>query len=292
MLDELTKRVESGEKKIEANDKKVETYNSRVDQIPGAPPVLEGLDAKKFVQKPFSPSAAPKPIPKKFHMPEIPKYNGTTDPNEHVTSYTCVIKGNDLEGDEIEFFGKARAKYTATTCADVHNRYQSKIRVEDGQFGASSESIYPTRTLERIKRDIDREPRSNGDRYRPYNEDWRRRRSGRNHVRNERRNDRGINSRGIITKNGFDRSIGPKGAPRILEHNFSIDAAAIVVSAIGQIKDAKWPRPLQSDLAQRDLHQVCKYHGTHGHRMEDCRQLREEVARVFNNGHLQEFLSD
>ncbi|XP_019254017.1 PREDICTED: uncharacterized protein LOC109232726 [Nicotiana attenuata] len=31
---------------------------------------------------------------------------------------------------------------------------------------------------------------------------------------------------------------------------------------------------------------------THGHRMEDCRQLREEVARLFNNGHLRGFLSD
>ncbi|XP_070020274.1 uncharacterized protein LOC142180892 [Nicotiana tabacum] len=45
---------------------------------------------------------APKPIPKKFRTPEIPKYNGTTDPNEHVTSYTCTIKGNDLEDNEIE----------------------------------------------------------------------------------------------------------------------------------------------------------------------------------------------
>jgi len=35
-------------------------------------------------------------------MPEISKYNETTDPNEHVTSYTCAIKGNDLEDDEIE----------------------------------------------------------------------------------------------------------------------------------------------------------------------------------------------
>ncbi|XP_070007870.1 uncharacterized protein [Nicotiana sylvestris] len=35
-------------------------------------------------------------------MPDIPKYNGTTDPNEHITTYTCGIKGNDLEDDEIE----------------------------------------------------------------------------------------------------------------------------------------------------------------------------------------------
>jgi len=46
MLEELTKRIESGEKKIEANDKKVKTYNSRVDQIPGAPPILKDLDSK------------------------------------------------------------------------------------------------------------------------------------------------------------------------------------------------------------------------------------------------------
>jgi len=44
----------------------------------------------------------PKPIPKKFRMPEIPKYNGMTDPNVHVTSYTCAIKVNDLEDDDIE----------------------------------------------------------------------------------------------------------------------------------------------------------------------------------------------
>ncbi|XP_070010157.1 uncharacterized protein [Nicotiana sylvestris] len=42
------------------------------------------------------------PIPKKFCMPDIVKYNGTTDPNEHITSYTCGIKGNDLNDDEIE----------------------------------------------------------------------------------------------------------------------------------------------------------------------------------------------
>ncbi|XP_070025469.1 uncharacterized protein [Nicotiana sylvestris] len=35
-------------------------------------------------------------------MHDLPKYNGTSDPNEHVTAYTCVVKGNDLKDDEIE----------------------------------------------------------------------------------------------------------------------------------------------------------------------------------------------
>nr|XP_009766086.1 PREDICTED: uncharacterized protein LOC104217505 [Nicotiana sylvestris]XP_016450068.1 PREDICTED: uncharacterized protein LOC107774913 [Nicotiana tabacum] len=79
--------------------------------------------------------------------------------------------------------------------------------------------------------------------------------------------------------------MGPKEAPRLSDYNFNVDAATIV-SAIGNIKETKWPRPLQTDPTQRDPNQICKYHGTHDHR---SRQLREEVARLFNNGHLREF---
>ncbi|XP_070030040.1 uncharacterized protein [Nicotiana sylvestris] len=249
---------------IGANDKKVETYNSRVDQIPATPPILKGIDSKKFVQKPFPSNAAPKPIPKKFRMPDLPKYNGTSDSNEHVTTYTCAVKGNDLRDDEIEsvllkkfketlskgammwyhnlapnsidsfamladsfikahvgaikvatrksdvfkikqrenemlrefvsYFQMERMElppvsndwavqaftqglnerssvaskrlkqnlvdYPAVTLSDVHNRYQSKIRVEDDQLGAFSGSVYPRRLLEK-------EPKPNKERYQP-----------------------------------------------------------------------------------------------------------------------------
>ncbi|XP_070020508.1 uncharacterized protein [Nicotiana sylvestris] len=42
----------------------------------------------------------------------------------------------------------------------------------------------------------------------------------------------------------------------------------------------------------RNPNLMCKYHGTHGHMTEDCRQLREEVDLLFNEGHLHEYLSD
>ncbi|XP_070020586.1 uncharacterized protein [Nicotiana sylvestris] len=80
-------------------------------------------------------------------------------------------------------------------------------------------------------------------------------------------------------------------APLLSEHNFSVDASGIV-SAIGRVKDTRWPRPIKTDPSQRNPNLMCKYHGTHGHRTEDCRKLREEVARLFNEGHLREFLSD
>nr|XP_009786865.1 PREDICTED: uncharacterized protein LOC104234914 [Nicotiana sylvestris] len=242
-------------------------YNSRVDQIPGAIPILKGLDSKKFVQKPFSQSAAPKPIPKKFRMPDIPKYNGTTDPNEHITSYACKIKINDLEDDEIEsvlvkLLGETLSKGAMIWCHNLPpNSIISFAMLTDSFVKAHARAIkmyvwaYPQlpmiglskpllRSEGRIQRDIDRKPRSNRDRYQPYSAD--------------RRN------------NGPGR----------------------IVSAIGRIKDTRWPKPCKTDPAQRNLNQICKYHGTHGHITEDCRKLREEVARLFNEGHLREFLSD
>ncbi|XP_075095294.1 uncharacterized protein LOC142173573 [Nicotiana tabacum] len=35
-------------------------------------------------------------------MPEVPKYDGTLDPQEHITTYTIAVKGNDLAPHEIE----------------------------------------------------------------------------------------------------------------------------------------------------------------------------------------------
>ncbi|XP_070010896.1 uncharacterized protein [Nicotiana sylvestris] len=55
-----------------------------------------------YSQQPWKPSVAPLPIPKKFKMPDIPKYDGTTDPRDHITTFTIGVKGNDLTKQDIE----------------------------------------------------------------------------------------------------------------------------------------------------------------------------------------------
>nr|XP_009770530.1 PREDICTED: uncharacterized protein LOC104221218 [Nicotiana sylvestris] len=37
-----------------------------------------------------------------FKIPDIPKYDGTSDPREHITTYTTTVKGNDLAQHEIK----------------------------------------------------------------------------------------------------------------------------------------------------------------------------------------------
>ncbi|XP_070040156.1 uncharacterized protein [Nicotiana tomentosiformis] len=105
----------------------------------------------------------------------------------------------------------------------------------------------------------------------------------------DRRTDRGRNSRSLQ-----DREISgsrDSSYPKLLEYNFNVSVVELV-SAMRNIKEARFPRPMKSDPNQRDPNLWCEYHGTNGHRTGDCRHLREEVAMLLKNGHLREFLSD
>ncbi|XP_060182586.1 uncharacterized protein LOC132612307 [Lycium barbarum] len=261
--------------------------------------------------------------PKRFRMPDIPKYNGTTDPNEHVTAYTCAIKGNDLADDERESvllkkFGETLSKramiwyhnlpehsidsFTMLTDAfvkahaeaikvetrksDLFNvkqrddeifrefvarfqmermdlpqsrtigMYQSKIRVEDDKIlRAASVSWHSGKVSDRLRRVVDRDSRSSSNR------------------------------------NAVDRAPGNRETPRLSEYNICVDVATIA-AAVFRNKETRHPKPIQSEPEKRDKNLICKYHHTQGHQIEDCRQLREEVVRLFNLGHLRKFLSE
>ncbi|XP_059281043.1 uncharacterized protein LOC132034687 [Lycium ferocissimum] len=235
-------------------------------------------------------------------MPDIPKYDGTTDPQKHVTLYTCTIKGNDVEEDEIESvllkkFGETLSKKALTWYDHLPEHSITSFEMLADAFikvhaGAKKNS-------DKSRRNFEPEIRSSKDRYRLYAQPERssfRSNKGRNgpshpSSRGDRRNDRGSTSRGLLFRGDTSGSANNGDIPRLSEYNFNINATDLVLD-IGHIKDARWPRPLRSDPSQRDPSVICEYHGTHGHRTKDCRQLREEVARLLKNGHLREFLSE
>ncbi|XP_059288158.1 uncharacterized protein LOC132041462 [Lycium ferocissimum] len=103
--------------------------------------------------------------------------------------------------------------------------------------------------------------------------------------------ERPSNSRGLSFRSDAGSLASNKDVPRISGYNFNINTSNLV-SAIGRITEARWPRPLRSDPGQQESNVVCEYHETYGHKTEDCHQLREEVALLLKNGHLREFLSE
>ncbi|XP_070021996.1 uncharacterized protein [Nicotiana sylvestris] len=87
---------------VQTLQRQLKEQNDRIEQIPGVPPMIKGVDMDKYSQQPWKPSVAPLPIPKMFKISDIPKYDGTTDPRDHVTTFTTGVKGNDLTKQEIE----------------------------------------------------------------------------------------------------------------------------------------------------------------------------------------------
>ncbi|XP_060202897.1 uncharacterized protein LOC132631328 [Lycium barbarum] len=330
MLEELTKQVESSEKKIEANDKKVENYNSRVDQIPGAPPVLKGPDSKKFIQMSFPPSAAPMKMPKRFRMPDIPKYNGTTDSNEHMTAYTCTIKGNDLADDERESvllkkFGKTLSKGTMIWYHNLPEHSIDSFAMLADAFVKAHARVIKVETrksdLFNVKQRDDETLREFVARFRiermdllPVTDDWA-----------VQAFSQGLNSRSSITSMELKHNLIEYPAiawanvhnmyqSKIRVEDDKILRAASVSWHFGKrghrsrividqnsrsLYDRYRSYPLDrrgngrnSESGKNDRRNDRGRIAVACHRTEDCRQLREEVARLFNLGHLREFLSE
>nr|XP_016483971.1 PREDICTED: uncharacterized protein LOC107804564 [Nicotiana tabacum] len=79
-------------------------HQERVDKILGAPKLLPKRDAGRFVEQPYSDEAAPHAIPKTFKMPPyLIIYDGTTDPEDHMTHCVTAVKGNDLAKEQVSY---------------------------------------------------------------------------------------------------------------------------------------------------------------------------------------------
>ena len=60
-----------------------------------------------------------------------------------------------------------------------------------------------------------------------------------------------------------------------------------------QIKDKhslKWPKPLYLSPNARDKRKYYHFHKDHGHYIEDCRDLKEQIKELIRKGKLQKFV--
>nr|XP_016432339.1 PREDICTED: uncharacterized protein LOC107758997 [Nicotiana tabacum] len=279
-------------------------------------------------------------------MPDVPKYEGTSDPHKHITTYTTTVKGNNLAPHEITSvlltkFGETLTKGDLTLYSllpehsidsfemlsysfmkshagarkvlegkdgatnrsrrmeaeafskDVHNRYESKIRIEDDQLGfpASAKGRDREKNKEKSKDDFDIDRRSSRSQFLPYERAEGRGRGFRSADRlaTDRRTDPGRNNR--LLQNRETSGSQDSSYPILSEYNFNVSVMELI-SAIMNIKMSQFLKKMRSDPGQRDPNLWCEYHVTNGHWTGDCRHLREEVATLLKNGNLGEFISD
>ena len=79
---------------------------------------------------------------------------------------------------------------------------------------------------------------------------------------------------------------------------FAMDDTPLVMpidKILMQIKDEhylKWPRPLHSSPHIRDKNKYCRFHKDHGHYMEYCRDLKEQIEELIQKGKLQKYVKN
>ena len=102
-------------------------------------------------------------------------------------------------------------------------------------------------------------------------------RRGKKRDRTERRNDEG-------SKRREERN------PRLGRFTPLVMPVDQILTEIRDEPSLKWPRPLQSPPNVRDKRKYCRFHKDHGHYMEDCRDLKEQIEELIRKGKLQQYV--
>ncbi|MCD7446337.1 hypothetical protein HAX54_004325 [Datura stramonium] len=89
----------------------------------------------------------------------------------------------------------------------------------------------------------------------------------------------------------FMPALRDPGAPKLSTYNFSISPVDLV-SALINIKEARFPKEIYYNQKKGNIDLWCNYHNTHGHLSGDYKHFWIEVAQLLKVGHLKEFLGD
>ncbi|XP_019260884.1 PREDICTED: uncharacterized protein LOC109238859 [Nicotiana attenuata] len=100
-LTSILRKMEEMENENKMLREQMKEHQERVDKIPGTPKLMPKRDAGQFVEQPYSDEAAPHAVPKTFKMLSYLKiYDGTMNPEDHITHYVTALKGNELTKEQ------------------------------------------------------------------------------------------------------------------------------------------------------------------------------------------------
>ena len=103
---------------------KMQSFDENIRVVPGLPPMQSRVLEDSYADSPFVDVIAVQKLPKKFVVPKMEKYKGTTDPEDHVSQKVCMCKGfgNTLAGPTLKWY-LALPNISIVSFADMVNKF-------------------------------------------------------------------------------------------------------------------------------------------------------------------------
>nr|XP_016514154.1 PREDICTED: uncharacterized protein LOC107830967 [Nicotiana tabacum] len=297
-------------------------HQERVNKIPGAPKLLLKRDAGRFVEQPYSDSAALHVKPKTFKMtPYLKIYEGNDLVKEQVSSILLKKFSETLTGGELTWYSQLPA-HSIETFEEMADKFvmahagakKAEERVNDifdikqypreglRDFLAFFNQV--RMTLPNVSEGIEVAAFQNG-----LNRNDEDDLNGPTHLltsvqaesRKDRRSDIKIDPATswpnreshlpYVRTTVVSSPRHEEGPPR--SRTWTHPNEREIVYALEKLGlKVKWPQRMRSDTNTKKSDALCEFHQEQGHKTKDCITLRQEVVNMLRQGHLKELLSD
>ncbi|XP_056864060.1 uncharacterized protein LOC130511200 [Raphanus sativus] len=295
-----------------------------VKRLPGAAPPIRRSNQVSYSDTPFVEEIASVEMPRKFSFPSIKMYEGTRDPDNHISQYkqrmlAVVIPRDAREATMCKGF---RSTLTGPALQWYINLPTKSIKSFAALSDKFVEQFASRRDLEKNSDDLYEILQHRNEPLRSYiarfNQakvaipEWEedvasKAKAGPKYDQKSSKPTRSDCDKPSHSKSARETSNPNRGRyqhqplprPEGMMVSTWPEISHLAISKpelIGVLRQmgpqVKWPHKMKAAEANQNPKRWCKFHSDHGHTTEDCIALKMEVAKLLKKGYLREFLSD
>ncbi|XP_074307321.1 uncharacterized protein LOC141642422 [Silene latifolia] len=264
--------------------------------MPEVPASLEEAAPASYVDSPLIDEIAKVYLPKKFVIPSMQIYDGTTDPQNHVALYkhkmlaasipsefrqVCMCKGfgTILTGPALQWITQKPEETLRVFLARFNNE---KVSIPRCDIGTEVEA--KTLAYIRLKEDKSYKVESSS--------------GSRDNEKSNRKSNKGNNYRRTSYSRldysevnlVYEYQGKANVFPPISEHTFSVDITGLIQQLDNMGSAVRWPMKVENPNTRRDNSKRCEFHMDIGHTADDCFSLRKKVAYLLKSGYLKDLI--
>ncbi|XP_074305128.1 uncharacterized protein LOC141640136 [Silene latifolia] len=265
-------------------------------------------------------------LPKKFMVPSMRTYDGTSDPQNHVAFYkqkmlaasipseyrqVCICKGfgTTLTGPALQWYINlpngsiksftdlintfnqkfASSRELEKRSSDLYRITQNDLYGELTKYPCHTFEDVQAKTLVYIRLEEDKSYKVGASSNTKEYEKTNRKSAGYNRGSSHKTTPytRPDHSEVNLTQKQHGKT---KFYPPISEHNFYVDIAGLIQRLDNMGPVVIWPIKVDNPNPRRDQTKWCEFHMDVGHPTEDCFTLRKEVAYLLKAGYLKDLI--